>query len=83
MNDTAAPRYPRISASEVPWVTLDQMVEADRLAIEEFGITLLQMMEHAGSAVAEVSHTLGPAGSVRTISRSRSIRLRAVASKPS
>lgn len=31
------------------------MVEADRRAVEEFGIAILQMMEHAGRAVADAA----------------------------
>ncbi len=42
--------WPALDRSALPWLTVDQMVEADRLAVEDFGIELLQMMEHAGSA---------------------------------
>ena len=48
------------AASEVPSVDAAAMAEVDRLAIEEFGVTLLQMMEQAGSHLAEVvRHELG------------------------
>jgi len=56
--------YPRVPASELPWLSVAQMREADRLAVEEFGIDLLQMMEHAGSALAEVVCRIAPAGPV-------------------
>jgi NAD(P)H-hydrate epimerase len=46
--------YPSISPDDLPWLTVEQMAEADRLAIEEYSITLLQMMEHAGSSLAEL-----------------------------
>lgn len=46
--------YPLITADDIPWLTVAQMTEADRLAIEEFDITLLQMMEHAGSSLADL-----------------------------
>lgn len=36
----------------IPTVTVDQMREVDRLMVEEMGITLLQMMENAGRALA-------------------------------
>jgi NAD(P)H-hydrate epimerase len=36
------------------------MAEADRLAVEEFGIELLQMMEHAGAALADLVMHLAP-----------------------
>ncbi len=54
--------HPTIEASGLPWLTVAQMVEADRLAGDEFGITLLQMMENAGSALAELVTTLYPSG---------------------
>ena len=48
-------RLPALAASSIPTVTVDRMIEVDRLAIEEYGITLLQMMEQAGSHLAEVA----------------------------
>jgi NAD(P)H-hydrate epimerase len=56
--------FPTVPAAAIPWLTVDQMIEADRLAIEEFGIELLQMMEHAGSSLAELTHELAPPGPV-------------------
>ena len=40
--------------SPIASLSAAQMAEVDRLAIEEYGITLLQMMEQAGSHLAEV-----------------------------
>jgi NAD(P)H-hydrate epimerase len=37
----------------VPAVTADEMREVDRIAVEEFGLTILQMMENAGRALAQ------------------------------
>jgi NAD(P)H-hydrate epimerase len=37
----------------VPAVTADQMREVDRIAVEEFGLGILQMMENAGRSLAE------------------------------
>ena len=37
----------------VPSVTADQMREVDRIATEEFGLGILQMMENAGRNLAE------------------------------
>ncbi len=59
--------FPEITAGSVPWLTVDQMIEADRLAIEEFGIELLQMMEHAGSSLAELTHRLAPPGPITVL----------------
>lgn len=37
----------------VPAVTAEQMREVDRSAVEEFGLSILQMMENAGRNLAE------------------------------
>ena len=37
----------------VPAVTTEQMREVDRIAVEKFGLTILQMMENAGRSLAE------------------------------
>jgi NAD(P)H-hydrate epimerase len=47
--------FPSIAADSVPAVTAEQMTEVDRLATEVYGITLLQMMEQAGSHLAMVA----------------------------
>jgi NAD(P)H-hydrate epimerase len=39
----------------VPTVTAAQMREVDRITVEELGISLLQMMENAGRALAELT----------------------------
>lgn len=45
---------PTLRAADVPTVTAAQMAEVDRLAVEEYGVTILQMMEQAGSHLADV-----------------------------
>jgi len=40
---------------DVPSITVDQMREVDRLMVEEYGITLPQMMENAGRILAEMA----------------------------
>ncbi|HAL16493.1 MAG TPA: NAD(P)H-hydrate epimerase [Anaerolineaceae bacterium] len=40
---------------KVPALTTDQMMEVDRLMIEEYGIALMQMMENAGSRLASLA----------------------------
>jgi len=37
----------------LPSLTTEQMAQVDRLMIEEYGILLIQMMENAGSTLAE------------------------------
>ena len=39
----------------VPAVTVDQMIEVDRLMVDEYGIELMQMMEHAGTNLARLA----------------------------
>ncbi len=42
----------------LPSLTTEQMVEVDRLMIEEYGILLIQMMENAGRHLAEQARGL-------------------------
>lgn len=42
----------------LPALTTEQMIEVDRLMIEEWGITLIQMMENAGRNLAELAKRL-------------------------
>jgi len=44
-----------MDAQSIPVVTRDQMREVDRLMIEEYGISLPQMMENAGRNLAELA----------------------------
>jgi len=46
--------FPALAESAVASVTAAGMAEVDRIAVEEFGIDLLQMMELAGSHLAEL-----------------------------
>jgi NAD(P)H-hydrate epimerase len=44
--------------SQIPAITTQQMVEVDRLMIEDYGIGLIQMMENAGRSLAELTRRL-------------------------
>ncbi len=46
---------PAIPAESVPWLSVEQMIEVDRLMIEEMRIALIQMMENAGRNLAMVA----------------------------
>jgi len=46
--------FPAARASAVPMVTAAEMAEVDRLAVEDFGLDILQLMEQAGSHLAEL-----------------------------
>jgi len=51
---------PLIDAAAVPWLTVEQMREVDRIMVEQLGISLLRMMENAGRNLAELArHLLG------------------------
>lgn len=51
----AAPSCP---PDALPWLSVDQMREVDRLMIEEMHISLLQMMENAGRNLAVLARAL-------------------------
>jgi NAD(P)H-hydrate epimerase len=42
----------------IPSISTQQMIEVDRLMIEEYGITLIQMMENAGRSLAEMARRM-------------------------
>lgn len=42
----------------IPTLTTDQMIELDRLMIDEYGIQLIQMMENAGRNLAEMAYRM-------------------------
>ncbi|MGB3633689.1 MAG: NAD(P)H-hydrate epimerase [Rubrobacteraceae bacterium] len=42
---------------EVPYLSTEQMVEVDRLMIEDYGIALIQMMENAGRNLANLARS--------------------------
>ena len=49
---------PIVAAEALPWLTVEQMREVDRVMIEELQITLARMMENAGSCLAEVARIM-------------------------
>lgn len=54
MMDPRARGIPTARTSSIPTVTAEQMREVDRLAVERFGLLLIQMMENAGIRLAEL-----------------------------
>ena len=54
-----------MTGAPVPYDSEDQMREVDRLAVVEFGITLFQMMENAGRALARLARERFLAGDAR------------------
>jgi len=43
---------------QIPFISTEQMIEVDRLMIEEFGIQLIQMMENAGRNLADLARQM-------------------------
>jgi len=50
--------WPLVAPESLPWLTTDQMIEVDRLMIEELEIELKQMMENAGRNLARLTFDL-------------------------
>ncbi len=55
---------PKQNAAELPALTRDQVRRVDRLAIEEYGISGLVLMENAGRGVADILTRRQPTGPV-------------------
>ncbi len=53
------------AGADVPFITEEQMREVDRAMVEDLGILLLQMMEHAGRGLATVARSRFFAGDPR------------------
>lgn len=49
---------PLIDGDQLPWLTVEQMREVDRVMMEELQISLVRMMENAGSCLAELARRL-------------------------
>ena len=55
---TGAALFPLVDADEVPWLSVEQMREVDRIMVEELGISLVRMMENAGRSLAQIAREL-------------------------
>ncbi len=52
--DGVLANVPTVDAAQVPWLSETQMIEVDRIMIEDLNIGLFQMMENAGRHLARV-----------------------------
>jgi NAD(P)H-hydrate epimerase len=50
--------FPAVDRSAVPWLSVEQMREVDRIMVEDLGISLVRMMENAGRSLAQVAREL-------------------------
>jgi NAD(P)H-hydrate epimerase len=55
---TAGERIPDVDFDAVPWLTVADMREVDRLMTEELGVSLVRMMENAGRNLALLARRL-------------------------
>ena len=51
-------RFPVVTADALAWITEADMIEVDRIMIDDLRIELIQMMENAGRRLAELIRTL-------------------------
>ena len=49
---------PRVGTDALPWLSVEQMREVDRIMVDELGISLARMMENAGRNLAELARVL-------------------------
>lgn len=60
MSHRSSEPIPTITAGSLPWLSVEQMREIDRIMVEELGISLGRMMENAGRNLAQLArHLLG------------------------
>ena len=53
--------HPIVDVDAIGWLTETEMIEVDRVMVEDLGIQLIQMMENAGRNLAQlVSERFGP-----------------------
>lgn len=58
-SSTAAPGgFPQRKVSDIPSVTKEQMREIERIALEDYSLEIIQIMENAGRATATLAHAM-------------------------
>lgn len=62
--------YPAVSAGDVGWLSEEQMIEVDRIMMDDLHIGLIQMMENAGRNLARLVLALTQPRSVLVLSGS-------------
>jgi NAD(P)H-hydrate epimerase len=55
---TRLDQLPGVGVDELPWLSVEQMREVDRIAVEQAGMLLEQMMENAGRSLAAVARQM-------------------------
>src|SRR5216684_6668292 len=49
---------PTVESGPVPWLSVEQMREVDRVMVDKLGVSLVRMMENAGRNLAELARYL-------------------------
>ncbi|WP_205874119.1 NAD(P)H-hydrate epimerase [Mycobacterium camsae] len=62
--------FPAVAADDIGWLTREQMIEVDRVMIDELRIDLVQMMENAGHQLARLVLALGTPDRVAVVAGS-------------
>ncbi|BCI88027.1 hypothetical protein NIIDMKKI_32330 [Mycobacterium kansasii] len=62
--------FPAVVADDIGWLTREQMVEVDRVMMQDLRIDLIQMMENAGHRLARLVLTLAAPGRVAVVAGS-------------
>lgn len=66
--DDSAQAFPEVAAESLPWLSVAQMREVDRLMVEDLDVSVVQMMENAGRNLAVLArHLLGGDATARRI----------------
>jgi NAD(P)H-hydrate epimerase len=55
---TSGEPFPVVDPRALPWLSVEQMREVDRIMVDELGISLVRMMENGGRGLAEVARDL-------------------------
>lgn len=61
---TLSDLFPPVDARLMPWIDVEQLKLANQVASSEFGISVIQMTELAGAAVADAVAELSPPGEI-------------------
>lgn len=50
--------FPAVDSRAIPWLSVEQMREVDRIMVEDLGVSLVRMMENAGRSLTQVARDL-------------------------
>ncbi len=59
--------FPTVPRVDIPVLSIDEMIEVDRIVVDDLGIDLARMMENAGRALAVVTREMARSRCVRSV----------------